>query len=75
MLLAEQAPQKTFPQLRQWCLRFVKVKAVRHRMQTSESVHSGGYYSQHTAYGRIKAALTALLSNMLLAICSFGGKW
>ena len=42
MLLLEQAPQKTFPQLRQWCLRLVKVKAVRHRMQTSESVHSGG---------------------------------
>jgi hypothetical protein len=43
MLLLEQAPQKTFPQLRQWCLRLVKVKAVRHRMQTSESVHSGGW--------------------------------
>lgn len=42
MLLLEQAPQKTLPQFRQWCLRFVKVKAVRHRMQTSESVHSGG---------------------------------
>lgn len=42
MLLLEQAPQKTFPQLRQWCLRFVKVKGVRQRMQTSESDHSGG---------------------------------
>jgi hypothetical protein len=53
MLLLEQGPQKTFPQLRQWCLRLVKVKAVRHRMQTSESVHSGatthGTAVQHAA--------------------------
>jgi hypothetical protein len=47
MLLLEHAPQKTLPQLRQWCLRFVKVKAVRHRMQTSESDHSGGYNTEH----------------------------
>jgi hypothetical protein len=43
MVLLEPAPQKTLPQFRQWCLRLVNVKAVRHRMQTSESVHSGGY--------------------------------
>lgn len=42
IVLLEQAPQKTFPQLRQWCLRFVKVKGVLQRMQTSESIHSGG---------------------------------
>jgi hypothetical protein len=59
MFLLEQAPQKTFPQFRQWCLRLVKEKAVRHRMQTSESVHSGG----------------ALLSSMLLAMFALGGKW
>lgn len=38
----EQAPQKTLPQLRQWCFRLVNVKGVRQRMQTSESAHSGG---------------------------------
>lgn len=46
MFLLEQAPQKTFPQFRQWCFRLVKVKAVRHRIQTSESVHSGGCSKQ-----------------------------
>lgn len=41
-VLLEHCWSKQLPQLRQWCFRFVKVKAVRHRMQTSESTHSGG---------------------------------
>jgi hypothetical protein len=41
-VLLEQDWQKTLPQFRQWCLRLVKLKGVRHRMQTSESDHSGG---------------------------------
>jgi hypothetical protein len=75
MLLLEHAPQKTFPQLRQWCLRFVKVKAVRQRMQTSESLHSGGCDGQYLTWSGMYEQRTALLSSMLLAMFSLGGKW
>ena len=68
------------PQLRQWCFRFVKVKAVRHRMHTSESTHSGGYRgTQHQLdyhpYGAEELEPTALLSIMLLATVTLGGNW
>ena len=56
--LLEHCWSNTLPQFLQWCFRFVKVKAVRHRMQTSLSAHSGG----------------ALLSTMLLATSTLGGK-
>jgi hypothetical protein len=58
MFFELQAPQNTFPQFLQWCLRLVKVNFSRHLMHTSESAHSGG----------------AELSNMLLATSCRGGK-
>jgi hypothetical protein len=76
MLLLEHGPQKTLPQLRQWCLRFVNVKAVRQRMQTSESDHSGGYDIMLATEACLEyRMLTALLSSILLAMFSLGGKW
>lgn len=41
--LEEQGWQNVLPQLRQWCLRLVNEKEVRHRWHVSESDHSGGY--------------------------------
>ena len=56
MDLLEQEPQKTLPQFRQWCLRFVKVNFSRHRMHTSESVHSGGWILLDSDMGTSKVA-------------------
>lgn len=41
MVLLLQSPQKTPPQLRQWCFRFVRVKGVLHLWHSSSSTHSG----------------------------------
>ena len=55
MLWLEQLWSNTFPQLRQWCLRFVNENGVRQRRQTSESTHAGAVEVDSRAADKLTA--------------------